>query len=316
MLTSNPTVAVIGAGAVGLYYGGRLARAGTPVHFLVRSDHAALTRHGLRVASCDGDFHLPPDRLRLHTDPREMPPADLVLIAFKTTSNDLCRPLVTPVLKPGSAILTFQNGLGNEDHLASLFPAHRVYGGIAFTCIHREPEALVRHTSHGLIRLGRFAGPPDDHTRFVADLLRSAEIRCEVLDDLARGRWAKLIWNVPFNGLGAALDLATDQILASDTGAALVERLMREVIAAAAAANRVSFPDADEIIRDQIGQTREMARYRTSMQLDRQAGRPMEVDAIIGEPLRRGVAAGASLPEMASLYHLLQTVDRATSIYT
>jgi 2-dehydropantoate 2-reductase len=128
-----------------------------------------------------------------------------------------------------------------------------------------------------------------------------------------RGRWQKLIWNVPFNGLGAALDLATDELLASEAGAMMVARLMREIMAASAAAG-VRFDDPDGIVRDQIAQTHQMARYRTSMQLDRHHRRPLEHEAIIGEPLRRGTAAGVAMPGVAGLYEALQIVNAAISL--
>ena len=119
-----------------------------------------------------------------------------------------------------------------------------------------------------------------------------------------KGRWQKLIWNVPFNGLGAALDLATDQLLATDAGTRLVSELMREIMSAAASLG-LPFDDPGAIVRHQLDETRQMARYHTSMQLDRRHGRPLEHEAIVGEPFRRGTAAGASMPQTAHLYTLL-----------
>src|SRR3954471_3244892 len=111
----NPTIAIIGAGAVGLYYGGRLADKGLPVHFLLRSDYDAIRAGGLRVRSCDGDFHLPPAALHAHRSVETMPPADIVLIALKSTSNHLYESLVRPLVKSDTTVITLQNGLGNED---------------------------------------------------------------------------------------------------------------------------------------------------------------------------------------------------------
>lgn len=315
MLPPTPTIAVLGSGAVGLYYGGRLAAAGCPVHFLLRSDFNTVASHGLHVRSCDGDFFLPPSSFHAHRSSDTMPPADLVVVALKTTSNHALASLLPPLVKPSTAVVTLQNGLGNEDLLSSLLPTNPVYGGIAFTCINRvyaSPGLLVDHTSHGLIRLGAFSpqANPHDDLAAIASLFQRSNIRCEAIPDLLHGRWRKLIWNVPFNGLGAALDLATDQLLASDAGTELVSRLMHEIMAASAALG-MPFPDPDGIVRDQIAQTREMARYHTSMQLDRRHGRQLEHDAIIGHPLRRGTAAGVPMPETARLYDLLRAVSAA-----
>jgi 2-dehydropantoate 2-reductase len=244
------------------------------------------------------------------------------LIAVKTTSNGELSGLLGPVVGPGTALVTLQNGLGNEDALAALFPSNPVLGGIAFTCINRVYDSpavegarghaglTVDHTSHGLIRLGAF-GPPatgDSHLAAISALFQRSRIRCEAIPDLMHGRWRKLVWNVPFNGLGAALDLATDQVLASEAGARLVARLMQEVMAASAAVG-LPFADPEGIVEHQLSETRGMARYRTSMQLDRRHGRPLEHEAIIGQPLRRGIAAGVAMPETARLYEELRVVN-------
>ncbi|HZZ42082.1 MAG TPA: 2-dehydropantoate 2-reductase [Tepidisphaeraceae bacterium] len=305
-----PTIAVIGSGAVGLYYGGRLAQHNHSVHFLLRSDYERIASQGLHVRSCDGDFTLPPSTFHAHRSTDTMPPADIILIALKTTSNHFFEPLIRPLLKPNTCLITLQNGLGNEDTLHSLFPSHSILGGMAFTCINRQPNASIHHSSHGLIRLGHFSpSAATPHTpEIIASLFTSSKIRCEPIPDLIKGRWQKLIWNVPFNGLGAALDLATDQLLASPQGAELASKLMHEIMAASAALG-MPFPNPDEIVRHQLATTRDMARYQTSMQLDRRNNRELEIEAIIGQPLQRGRAASVSMPQTALLYNLLSIVN-------
>src|SRR4051812_38321911 len=98
MTTNSPVIAVIGSGAVGVYYGGRLAQHGHSVHFLMRGDYAAVQQHGWRVKSCDGDFDLPPEKINVYDDVRKMPKADLVLVALKATANNAVGDLVRPVL--------------------------------------------------------------------------------------------------------------------------------------------------------------------------------------------------------------------------
>ncbi|HEY2589770.1 MAG TPA: 2-dehydropantoate 2-reductase N-terminal domain-containing protein, partial [Tepidisphaeraceae bacterium] len=115
MPSKSPSVAVIGAGAVGSYYGARLAQYGYPVHFLLRSDFDAVRRNGMTVQSCAGDFRLAPEQVHACNDPKRMPKVDLVLVTLKTTANDQFEPLIRPLLREDTAILTIQNGLGNED---------------------------------------------------------------------------------------------------------------------------------------------------------------------------------------------------------
>jgi len=131
-------------------------------------------------------------------------------------------------------------------------------------------------------------------------------VRCEVLDSLLYGRWQKLVWNVPFNGLGAALDLTTDLLINNEAGTRLVTAIMREVIAAARAVG-AALPD--DLIQFNLDQTRTMDAYLTSMQIDRQAGREMEVEAILGAPVRAAEAAGVAVPNMRMVYELVAAVN-------
>src|SRR5688572_2236170 len=148
------TISVVGAGALGGYYGARLAQHGHEVHFLFRSDYDAVRARGLTIKSVDGDFALPATHVRAHRDPREMPKSDLVLVTIKSTANHTIPDLVAPLLHETTAILTLQNGLGNEDLLAHHFGAGRVLGGMAFVCINRVAAGVIHHTDHGQIRLG------------------------------------------------------------------------------------------------------------------------------------------------------------------
>ena len=312
MSEDHPTIAVVGAGAVGGYYGGRLAQHGHDVHFLLRSDYDAVRRNGLTVQSCDGDFHLAPHAVRAYDDPAKMPRADLVVVTLKSTANGQLPRLVTPLIKHGTAILTLQNGLGNEERLAELFGAGRVLGGMAFVCINRVAPGVIRHSDYGVIRLGDFSTPGRSARALrIAEMFRASNVKCEVLDDLRWGRWQKLTWNIPFSGLGAALDLATDRLIGTDEGRRLVADLIREVIAAARA-DGADLPD--ELVDAQIRNKATMGGYRSSMQVDRQEGRPMEVEAILGEPLRRARAKGVPVPILESLYRAVRVVDAARAL--
>jgi 2-dehydropantoate 2-reductase len=303
----RPKIAVVGAGALGGYYGARLAQSGHDVHFLLRSDYEAVRRNGWAVRSFVGDFQLGPDRAHVYNDPREMPPADLVLVTLKTTANDQYEPLIRPLLKDGTAILTIQNGLGNEDRLAELFGGSRILGGMAFVCINRDGPGIIHHIDHGTIRLGEFRGGLSDRASRIAKLFNDSRVTCEVLEDLRWGRWSKLVWNIPFNGLGAVLDLTTDRLLADAGSVQLVTDIMREVIEAAEAQG-LRMP-ADMIDR-QITHTRTMGPYRSSMQIDRQEGRPLEVESILGEPFRQARAAGIKTPKLEMLYEMARLADR------
>jgi 2-dehydropantoate 2-reductase len=296
-----PVIAVVGAGAVGGYYGARLAQRGASVHFLMRSGLTEARSRGLVIQSPDGDFQIPPQDLHVYSDPAEMPKADLVLVTLKITANHLYEPLIAPLLGPSTQILTLQNGLGNEDQLAALFGKQRILGGLAFVCINRLDDGTIRHIDHGLIKIGEFTGPPIERTHQIAKLFNDSQIHCEVLDDLRYGRWEKLVWNIPFNCLGALLNLTTDKLIGSENGISLLRGLMAEVMATAAGQGIILPADLPD---RKIKETQSMGAYRTSMQIDKQLGRPLEIEAILGRPLQAARKCGVTTPYLAMLYSL------------
>jgi 2-dehydropantoate 2-reductase len=307
-LPERPVIAVVGAGAVGGYYGARLAQGGHDVHFLLKSDYERVRTEGWNIRSCHGDFQLP--RVKAHREPATLPKADLVMVALKTTSEALYEPLVAPLLHEGTVILSIQNGLGPDERLAALFGDARVIGGLAFVCLNRGGPGEIVHLDHGMVRMGEFSGEGSSpRVEGIARMFRDCKIPCEVLPNLLAGRWEKLIWNVPFNGLGAALDLTTDRLIASEAGRELVGKLMGEVIAGAAAHGIRFKLAAEEIIGRQIRATASMGPYRSSMQIDREEGRPLEVEAILGEPWRRSLAKGVAMEELGRLYELVRLAD-------
>ena len=303
----RPVIAVIGAGAVGGYYGGRLAQHGQDVHFLLRSDYRAVAEKGLDIRSCYGDFALSPRQVHVYDSPQRMPKADLVVITMKATSNDQFAQLITPLVGPKTMILTLQNGLGNEEQLARLFGADRILGGLCFVCINRIAPGVIHHIDYGLIRIGAHLPENAPVAQKVVDLFASSGIECELLEQLAYGRWEKLVWNVPFNGLGAVLGMATDVLVNTEPALELVRGLMEEVLAAARGAGielPANMPDL------KIQHTQRMGAYKSSMQIDRELGRPMEVEAILGEPVRAAERMGVAVPKLRMLYRLAQLVDQ------
>jgi 2-dehydropantoate 2-reductase len=302
MSLENPVIAVIGTGAIGSFYGATLARRGFDVHFLARSDLAVLRERGLVIKSIHGDFAIPPQQLHAYDNARQMPKADVVLITVKTTANEHYKSLIGPLLKEDTAIVCMQNGLGNEERLGELFGANRILGAMAFVGCLREAPGVVRHQAYGQIRLGEHVAGHTDRTERIARIFRDSGIACEILADLRVARWEKLVWNIPFNGLGAAMDLTTDELLATAAGEALVREIMSEVAAAAGAAGAAV---ADDIIDRHIRITRPIGAYRTSMQVDRELGRPMEIEAIIGYPLRIAQQHRVAVPRWESLHAML-----------
>jgi 2-dehydropantoate 2-reductase len=296
-LLSIGKVAVVGAGAVGAYYGGRLAAAGADVRFLVRRDLEIWRQHGLRVRSVAGDFTIHP--VAAAGSPAGIGPCDLVIIALKATANDALDQLIPPLLGPDTRLLTLQNGLGNDALLATKFGAERVMGGLCFVCINRSDDGIIHHLGEGHVSLGNFSRPVDQRLREVADAFKASGVPARVVDELAATQWRKLVWNIPFNGLAVAMggvDCAA--ILSTPEGEARVRALMAEVIDAATV---FGYTMPEDLIEQQLQVTRAMGPYRPSTLIDFLDGRPIELDAIWGEPLRRARAAGLAMPELERL---------------
>lgn len=304
MASQFKTIAVVGAGALGLYYGGRLARAGGDVTFLARGDLDVLRTRGVEVKTPDGDFALP--RVKVAARPEEIGPVDLVVITLKATANDQLARLLPPLLHAETAVVNFQNGLGVDEAVAAVAGAERTLGGLCFVCVNRLSPGVAECTMAGHVVTGEFAGPAQARTRALAELFNQAGVKMTVSDRLLEVRWRKLVWNVPFNGLAVAGGgITTEDILRSPEMEAEVWALMREV-QVIAAAEGVRIPE--EFVVDQVERTRPMGPYKPSTMLDYVAGKPLEVEPIWGEPLRRAKALGVPAPRLAALYAAIKRV--------
>ena len=293
------SIAIVGAGAIGSYYGVRLALAGSDVRFLLRSDLGHVREHGFLLREKDATRRLA--KPNVFGDPGDIGPVDLVIVALKTTANVSLPALLPPLLHEDTSVLTLQNGLGNEEFIASMVGTERVMGGLCYIGVTRESAGeIAGYHTPGKMTLGEFQRSAGGRVREIARRLEAVGVQTRVVDDLAEARWQKLIWNVPFNGLAiAGGGVSTDRILANPELAAQVRPLMDEV---ATAARHFGYRVPESFIQAQIDVTPGMGAYRPSSLVDFLAGRDVEIEPIWGEPLRRAGAAGLSLPRLSSLY--------------
>ncbi|HXD01332.1 MAG TPA: 2-dehydropantoate 2-reductase [Verrucomicrobiae bacterium] len=316
-------IGVVGCGAVGSYYGAKLGRSGQEMHFLLRSDYEAVRRKGVQILSPEGDFRYQPKCART---PEEIGVCDLVLIGLKTTANDQVGRLVSPLVGPATAVMTLQNGLGNEELLAGLFGGEKIMGGLCFVCLNRIEPGVVRHLAHGTIVMGEHQRWPEPRTQEIAGLIRHAGVPCKVTDNLESTHWEKLVWNVPFNGLGVAAAagyeavisgvvpadakigtcLTTNRLLAEPLWESLVRELMLEIIAVA---NARGHELSNAIVDKQIERTGNMGAYKASTLLDFEHGQALEMDNLFLAPLRQAREAGVSVPRLAALCAVLNALD-------
>lgn len=301
--------AIIGTGALGGYYGARLHHAGCEVHFLLHSDYDHVRQHGLICESKDGDFSIAkPNAYRKATD---MPKCDVVCVCLKTTQNHLLAELLPPVLKDAGAVLVMQNGLGVEEQVAGIVNATRVMGCLCFICSYKIAPGHVQHLDYGMIALGEFATHGiSDRMRAIGSDFERAGIPVQLTDNLAVARWQKLVWNIPYNGLTTILGADTAVLMADPHTRPLIEQIMWEVVADARACG---VPLNDEIVGRMLRNTETTRPYRTSMQIDFEEHRLMEVETMFGNPLRAAQTAGVKSPLLETLYRQLQFLNQCSA---
>jgi len=299
-------IAVVGSGAIGTYYGAKLAHAGSDVHFLMRGDLGDVRRDGIFVRGEGENFRVA--KINCYNSTKEIGPCDLVIVAVKATSNFDLVELIPPLLHERTMLLTLQNGLGNDEFLAEHFGADRGLGGLCFIALTKVSRTEIERYAYGHIVLGEFGRAPQPRTRELAAELTRAGVTCTIADDLALERWQKLIWNIPFNGLSIlAGGIDTAAIIHDKDLRQATLALMNEVITAA---NQCGHALPSDAWHEHIGRTEKMGAYKPSTLLDWEAGRPLEIEPIWGQPARRAVAAGGRMPRTEMIYALLKKLDQ------
>jgi 2-dehydropantoate 2-reductase len=307
------TYAIVGTGALGGFYGAKLQQAGLDVHFLVNRDYQHIKESGLVIDSIDGNFHLP--TVNAYNSSSQMPACDVVVICLKTTHNHLLPEILPNLVKPTSVILVLQNGLGAEAEIARILPQQPIIGGLCFICSNKIAPGHIHHLDYGEIKLGAYgdryqAQAITPMMENIAADFRAAAIPISLCEDLLLARWQKLVWNIPYNGLSVVLNATTDRLMANSHTSALVERIMGEVQLVAQTYN---CHITDEFIQTMLAYTHKMTPYRTSMKIDYDEGRALEIDTMFRHPLKFARKKGLSVPSIEMLYQQLHflTFDRS-----
>ncbi|RMH82710.1 putative 2-dehydropantoate 2-reductase [Pseudomonas sp. AOB-7] len=307
-----PRIGIIGTGAIGGFYGLLLARAGYDVHFLLRSEYAAVAERGLQLNSAvHGALQLAP--VQAYRNAGDMPPCDWLLVGAKTTANAELAPLIAQAAAPGAKVVLLQNGLAVEDELRPLLADDlHLLGGLCYICVHRSGPGAIEHQALGAINLAYHSGPAaEGEARLAlaeegAGMFRGAGLDSAAMPNLAQTRWQKLVWNVPYNGLSVLLDADTRQLMGNPDSRALIRDLMLEVVQAAQALGH-GMPDnyADKL----LAATERMPDYLPSMYHDFAQGRPAELHAIYEAPLAAAAAVGCDMPRVRALYQALSFIQ-------
>lgn len=235
------SVAIVGSGAVGSYYGARLHEAGHDVSFYMRNQHFNhCKREGLKIKSVDGDMYIPANEIKVVSNVNEIGVVDWVVISLKSSSLDIIPDLVSPLLNSKTRILAIMNGLIDDDvvNLLKPYSYSAIYGGMAFICSNRLSPGYINHSFYGSLNGGLAAlhNNNQDEGKLTAlkhleDLWVDTKVQFTSIPSLTRGRWQKNCWNLPFSGISVAMDgISIDKIVADEGLRKLADRVMDETI--------------------------------------------------------------------------------------
>jgi 2-dehydropantoate 2-reductase len=304
-------VLVVGAGAIGAFYGGLLARAGCEVSVVARSDYEAVAARGYRIDSLLGgspsDLSFRPAQV-LRAGGEYQGEADYVLVAMKLVPGADRVAAIRPALAAKTSIVLVQNGIGIEDEIAQAFPRHELISGVAYAGVSRAGPAHIRHESqYARLFIGRYPRGASAACERLAAAIRAAGANCTVTEDIVGARWQKCAWNAVFNPLSAlGRGLGTRDILSGEEQIALVRAAIAEVCAIAAADGHPLAPDT---VDRQIEGTLRMPNYVSSMGQDFLAGRAMETEALVGNAVRIARRLAVAAPRLEALYAMLRMVE-------
>jgi 2-dehydropantoate 2-reductase len=296
-------ILVLGAGAVGGYFGGRLAEAGRDVTFLVRGARtAALAESGLSVASPLGDFHVP---VTVATADRVGGPYDLVLLTAKHYDLDTAIAAVAPGVGPDTAVLPLLNGLGHLDWLDAAFGAAQILGGVAYVGAVLLPDGSIRHINRlSGIAFGERGGGVSTRTRAIEQLFASTPVSAPASDNILLDMWEKFVMMGAMAGMNCLMRGTIGEIMATADGEALMLAALAECQAVAAAAGYMPRPASRERVQAML--TERGSVNSASMRQDLEAGRRTEAEAILGDMRRRAQQYGIATPLLRAAYCHLQ----------
>ncbi|MBM9577200.1 2-dehydropantoate 2-reductase [Leptospira sp. 201903070] len=297
-------ILVLGSGAIAGLYAGKLKQAGCCVDFWVRKNAFELEERGFQIQSHWGDFEYQPN-LVFEEVPKNLEDYDLILNCLKCLPEIRLETILGIRIPENIPILLLQNGIGIEEPITQLYPKNEILSGLAFVCANRLDGGKIHHLDYGDLTIGSWnRNPSSSLMNQLVKLFETGGVPTQGTDTIRQARWKKLLWNAPFNPISVLSGgKNTSQILSEPTGRSLVIEVMREV-------QKLSELDGASVPLEQIEtfieMTESMKPYKTSMLLDFEAGRPMEIDAILGNALKIGEKFRFKTPHISTLYALLK----------
>ena len=307
---------IAGAGAIGGYLGARMARAGLDVTLYARGPHLrAMKERGLRVVSADGDFEVQP---RVIGDLAEAGPMDVIFLGVKAHGLTQLAPQVQPLIGENTTVVSTQNGIPwwyFQTHageltglhlervdpggaIAAAIPAERVVASIAYFATDIPEPGVIRHIEGNRLSLGEPDGTRSDRAKAISDSLIKAGMRCPVTQKIRMEIWVKILGNVAFNPISALTRATLAQMARDSEVGPVVHNIMSEVEAVAGKMG-IEMPIS---IDQRIAGAEKVGEHKTSMLQDLEAGRPMELEAVVGAVVELGERLGVPMPHTRTVY--------------
>jgi 2-dehydropantoate 2-reductase len=300
-----PKVSVIGAGAVGGYFGGMLARSGTPVVLIGRPAFAAaVNKNGLFLDTLQFQERV---KVQAGSELSAASGSEIVLFCVKTTDTVATARELAPLLAPGAIVVSCQNGVDNAQqiHAASGIDA---ISAVVYVAASAPEPGTVKHVGRGDL----VVGPSNEKTRRVAAVFERAGVGCKISDNIEGELWTKLIWNCALNAVSALGRAKYGEIAANAEARKVLDVLVDEVVAVANAAG-VKFPTLENVEAARAGTFKiasQMSGTRSSTAQDMQRGKLTEIDSLNGFIARRGAELGVHTPVNQALYALVKLAER------
>jgi len=318
---------IAGAGAIGAYIGARMAKAGFDVTLFARGPHLkAMQEHGVRVKSAEGDFQVQP---RIIGSLEEAGPTDVVFLGVKAHSLPQLAPQLKLVLGPETTVVSTQNGIpwwyfqglggvGEGIHLERIDPggvicsaieAHRVVGSIVYFSTEILAPGVIQHTEGNRISLGEPSGARSERCRQIAETLVASGLRCPITTHIRQEIWVKLLGNASFNPVSALTRATLVQMVRDPDASAVIRNIMQEV----EAVSRKLGMELPVSIDQRMAGAEKVGEHKTSMLQDLEAGRPMELEALVGAVVELGERLGLPMTHTRTVYSCAKLLSRGSA---
>ena len=315
---------IAGAGAIGAYVGACMARAGIDVTLFARGPHLkAMQEHGVRIRSQEGDFEARP---RMIGSLEEAGPMDVLILGVKAHSLPQLAPQLKPVLGPETTVVSTQNGIpwwyfqgiggpweglrleriDPEGVISAAIEARRVVGSIVYFSTEISEPGVIEHTEGNRISLGEPDGTRSDRCRRIAEALAASGLRCPITTHIREEIWVKILGNASFNPVSALTRATLVQMVRDPGTAELIRNIMLEV----ESVSRKLGLELPVSIEQRMAGAEKVGEHKTSMLQDVEAGRPMELEALVGSVVELGERLGLALPHTRMVYSCAKLLNR------